>query len=123
WTRVGVRGHCRWGRGAGGDGEVIAEMPAVVGIEPEPVSLDICGLDDGRLFLDPPWPTADAVADPDRLAREVAAAGPVDLVVGPSGYGLPVSPAASISDDEVRIAFLSRPGDPGGIGGVRGAAP
>ena len=61
---------------------------------------------------------ADAVADPDGLAREIAASGPLDMVVGPSGYGLPVSPAATVSDDDLRLAFLSRPGDPGGIGGI-----
>jgi predicted butyrate kinase (DUF1464 family) len=93
-------------------------MPRVVGIDPGTVSLDICGLDDGRLFLDAAWPTADAVADPDRLAREIAASGPVDLVVGPSGYGLPISPAARVSEAELRLAFLSRPGDSGGIGGI-----
>lgn len=93
-------------------------MPRVVGIDPGTVSLDICGLDDGRLFLDASWPTGNAVADPDGLAREIAASGPLDVVVGPSGYGLPVTPAATASDDDLRLAFLSRPGDPGGIAGI-----
>ena len=93
-------------------------MPRVVGIDPGTVSLDLCGLEDGRLFLDASWPTAEAVADPEGLARKIAASGRVDIVVGPSGYGLPVSPAADVSDDDLRLAFLSRPGDPGGIGGI-----
>jgi predicted butyrate kinase (DUF1464 family) len=93
-------------------------MPRVVGIDPGTVSLDICGLDDGRLFLDASWPTGDAVADPDGLAREIAASGPLDVVVGPSGYGLPITPAATVSDDDLRLAFLSRPGDAGGITGI-----
>ncbi len=93
-------------------------MSRVVGIDPGTVSLDICGLDNGRLFLDTSWPTADAVADPDGLAREIAASGPLDVVVGPSGYGLPVTTAATVSDDDLRLAFLSRPGDSGGIIGI-----
>ena len=93
-------------------------MPRVVGIDPGTVSLDLCGLEGGRLFLDASWPTAEAVADPEGLAREITASGRVDIVVGPSGYGLPVSPVADVSDDDLRLAFLSRPGDPGGIGGI-----
>jgi predicted butyrate kinase (DUF1464 family) len=93
-------------------------MPRVVGIDPGTVSLDMCGLDDGKLFLDTTWPTAKAVADPEGLAREITASGPVDVVVGPSGYGLPVSPAAAVSEHDLRLAFLSRPGDPGGISGI-----
>ena len=93
-------------------------MPRVVGIDPGTVSLDICGLDDSRLFLDASWPTGDAVADPDGLAREIAASGPLDVVVGPSGYGLPVTLAAAVNDDDLRLAFLSPPGDPGGIAGI-----
>ena len=58
------------------------------------------------------------MADPDGLAREIAASGQLDMVVGPSGYGLPVSPAATVSNDDLRLAFLSRPGETGGIGGI-----
>lgn len=93
-------------------------MPRVVGIDPGTVSLDLCGLDDGRLFLDASWPTADAIGDPQGLIQRILGAGPLDVVVGPSGYGLPVMPAAGVSDDDLRLAFLSRPGDPGGIGGL-----
>jgi predicted butyrate kinase (DUF1464 family) len=93
-------------------------MPRVVGIDPGTVSLDLCGLDEGRLFLDATWPTADAVADPGRLIELIRSTGPVDLVVGPSGYGLPLMRAVEATDDDLRLAFLSRPGDPGGIGGI-----
>ena len=95
-------------------------MPTVrvVGIDPGTISLDLCGLEDGRVFLDATWPTADAISHPEALIAAMLGAGPVDLVVGPSGYGLPVVPAADVSDDDLRLAFLARPGEPGGIGGV-----
>lgn len=93
-------------------------MPRVVGIDPGTVSLDLCGLDEGRVFLDATWPTASAVADPRRLIDLIGSAGPVDLVVGPSGYGLPLMRAVDATADDLRLAFLSRPGDPGGIGGI-----
>jgi len=34
-------------------------MPRVIGIDPGTVSIDLCGLDNGRLFLDRSWPTAE----------------------------------------------------------------
>lgn len=93
-------------------------MPRVVGIDPGTVSLDLCGLEDGRLFLDASRPTADAVRNPQGLIDLIVGAGPVDIVVGPSGYGLPLTRAADAGDDDLRLAFLSRPGDSGGIGGI-----
>ncbi len=68
-------------------------MPRVVGIDAGTVSLDVCGLTDGRLTLDLSWPTADAVADPDGFLAALTQSGRPDLVVGPSGYGLPLTPA------------------------------
>lgn len=93
-------------------------MPRVVGIDPGTVSLDLCGLDDGRLFLDASLPTADAIADVQHLLAMMLGSGPVDLVVGPSGYGMPVTPARDVTDADMRLAFLSRQGDAGGIAGI-----
>lgn len=94
-------------------------MPRVAGIDPGTLSLDVCGLDDGRLFLDASWPTADVMADARPLVRALLAAGPVELVVGPSGYGLPLRMARDASEDDLRLAFLAPPGEVGGIGGLR----
>ena len=38
-------------------------MPRVVGVDPGTVSIDLCGLDDGRVVLDRSWPTAEALHD------------------------------------------------------------
>ena len=94
-------------------------MPRVVGIDAGTVSLDVCGLADGRLTLDLSWPTADAVADPDGFLAALTQSGRPDLVVGPSGYGLPLTPAAEASDEDLRLAFLAGPDERGGIGGLR----
>src|SRR2546427_9476968 len=92
-------------------------MPRVIGIDPGTVSIDLCGLDDGRLFLDRSWPTAEALADPARFVAELEAAGPLDLVVGPSGDGLPITRVQDITEEALRLAFLAAPGETGGIGG------
>ena len=94
-------------------------MPRVIGIDPGTVSLDVCGLVDGRVDLDLTFPTAEALADPERFIQTLAASGRPDLVAGPSGYGLPLTPAAAVSEADLRLAFLAGPDETGGIGGLR----
>ena len=94
-------------------------MPRVIGIDPGTVSIDLCGLDDGRLFLDRSLPTAEALADPRIIVELLEAARPLDLVVGPSGYGLPLTAARDLTDTDITLAYLAREGEAGGIGGLR----
>src|SRR5918999_4210910 len=94
-------------------------MPRVVGIDAGTVSLDVCGLVEGRLSLDLTWPTQEAVADPDGFLAELRRAGEPDLVVAPSGYGLPLRPARGVTDEELRLAFLAGPSEKGRIRGLR----
>jgi predicted butyrate kinase (DUF1464 family) len=93
-------------------------MPRVIGIDPGTVSIDLCGLDDGRLFLDRSVPTAEALADPARFVALLEDSGPLDLVAGPSGYGLPLMRARDATDGDLRLALLAPPGETGGIGGL-----
>ncbi len=97
-------------------------MPRVIGIDPGTVSIDLCGLDDGRVFLDQSLPTAEALADPSRLVGlldEVHRAAPLDLVTGPSGYGLPLVRARDLTERDIRLAQLTAEGESsGGIGGL-----
>src|SRR2546422_415067 len=92
-------------------------MPRVVGIDPGTVSIDVCGIDDGRLFLDRSFPTGRALAEPAAFVALLDAAGPLDLVAGPSGYGLPLTRVQDATDEDLRLAFLTAPGESGGIGG------
>src|SRR5258706_7312017 len=94
-------------------------MPRVIGIDPGTVSLDLCGLDDGRLFLDRSWPTAEALGEAGGFVAELGAAGTLDMVAGPSGYGLPLTRVQDATDEDLRLAFLAAGGETGGIGGLR----
>ncbi|HYU01414.1 MAG TPA: DUF1464 family protein, partial [Gemmatimonadales bacterium] len=94
-------------------------MPRVIGIDPGTVTIDACGLEHGRLFLDRSVPTAEALANPARFVGVLEAAGPLDCVVGPSGYGLPLTRAHEATEEDLRLAFLAAEGEPGGIGGLR----
>jgi predicted butyrate kinase (DUF1464 family) len=93
-------------------------MARVIGIDPGTVSIDVCGLDEGRVFLDRSLPTADALADPSTILALIDSARPLDLIAGPSGYGLPVVSARELTDDQLRLASLAAPGERGGIGGL-----
>ena len=95
-------------------------MPRVLGIDPGTVSIDLCGLDEGRVFLDESLPTAEALRDPATLVDRLQAAGPFDLIAGPSGYGLPCVAANALTELDLRLAFLAAEGESGGIGGLRG---
>ena len=94
-------------------------MPRVIGIDPGTVSIDLCGLDDGRVFLDRSLPTADALADSGAFERILTSLGALDLVAGPSGYGLPLTQARDLTETDLRLAYLSAEGEHGGIGGLR----
>src|SRR5687768_15789547 len=97
-------------------------MPRVIGIDPGTVSIDLCGLDDRGMFLDQSLATAEALAHPSALIDLIDAAhrtAPLDLVAGPSGYGLPLTLARDLTDTDVRLACLTARGeDSGGIGGL-----
>lgn len=97
-------------------------MARVVGIDPGTLSIDVCGIANGRLYLDRSWPTAGALSDPSGLVELLTDSGLPDLIVGPSGYGLPVQRAADAGEDDLRLAFLAPPDETGGIGGLRGLA-
>jgi len=94
-------------------------MPRVAGVDPGTLSIDVCGLEDGELYLDHAIPTASALADPEGFVALLRGSHPPDLIVGPSGYGLPLVSAASATEEGLRLAFLTAPGEEGGIGGLR----
>src|SRR4030095_14612410 len=93
-------------------------MPRVVGIDPGTVSLDVCGLEGGHVFLDESIATSDALADPALILSLLDRAAPLDLVVGPSGYGLPLANMRDLTESELRLACLAPRGESGGIGGL-----
>jgi predicted butyrate kinase (DUF1464 family) len=94
-------------------------MTRVVGFDPGTISIDVCGLADGRVYLDQSWPTAEALARPEAFLELLQSSGVPDLIAGPSGYGLPLVPSTKVTDDELRLAFLAPKEEQGGIGGLR----
>lgn len=84
----------------------------VVGVDPGTRSFDVLGLEDGEVFLDESVPSTKIAEDPECLVRLLLSARPLDLVVGPSGYGLPMRHISEIDEEDLFQMVLFRPDDP-----------
>ncbi len=82
-------------------------MSRVIGIDPGTVSFDLCGLEDGKVFLDTTIPSAEIGTNPQVLVDALQAAQPLDLVIGPSGYGLPWVGIEEFSEQELFLFILA----------------
>jgi len=101
---------------APGDGKRVA------GLDPGTISFDVCGLHDGEVCLDLSLPTAELAGDPRPLVDALVRHGPFELVLGPSGYGLPLVGVEQLGQRELSLMLLVRADERGaqvGIGGLR----
>ncbi|MCX9014989.1 MAG: DUF1464 family protein [Candidatus Methanoperedens sp.] len=93
-------------------------MVRVIGIDPGTKSFDLCGLEDDNVILDMSIPTVDISNDPGLvpgIIRDVGA----DIIVGPSGYGIPVTHINDIGERELFLMSLVKNGDKKSILGMR----
>lgn len=95
-------------------------MPRVVGTDPGTSSLDLLLLDDGGVSGQHRFAPSALKDDPDALARLLRAWSPIDLIAGPSGYGLPLVRGADITEVHLDLMALTRPDERGRDAGVLG---
>jgi predicted butyrate kinase (DUF1464 family) len=96
--------------------------PRVAGVDPGTVSIDVCALAGGEVLLDESFRSADLARDPAPLVDALVAHQPLDLVLGPAGYGLPLVPGERVGEPELGLMLLLRSDEAGaraGIGGLR----
>jgi predicted butyrate kinase (DUF1464 family) len=86
-------------------------MVRVIGIDPGTRSFDFCGLDDGQIFLQTSITSIEVAENPQSILDVIKEAGNIDLVAGPSGYGLPLLSAEKVSDKEFFQLVLVRHDD------------
>jgi predicted butyrate kinase (DUF1464 family) len=94
----------------------------VAGVDPGTVSIDVCALDGGEVLLDQSFRSADLALDPAPLVDALVAHRPLDLVLGPAGYGLPLVRGERVGERELGLMLLLRSDQAGvraGIGGMR----
>jgi predicted butyrate kinase (DUF1464 family) len=97
-------------------------MPRVVGVDPGTQSFDLCGLADGRVFLEASIEADDVRRAPAAVVDQLEAALPLDLIAAPSRYGLPLVPTSALGERDLDLAVLARPedrGQPERVGGLR----
>ncbi len=75
----------------------------VVGIDPGTGSFDLFGREGEKIILDTSLPVSKVAENPAILLETVKEVSPVDIIVGPSGYGLPVSPISDMGDRELDL--------------------
>ncbi|PCN50293.1 butyrate kinase [Candidatus Geothermarchaeota archaeon ex4572_27] len=85
-----------------------------LGIDPGTGSFDLVVLDDGRVVYEESVDTAAVAAQPELLIGAIERAGEVDVIGGPSGYGVPVTRNDEILDPwrfALEVLLLTREGD------------
>jgi predicted butyrate kinase (DUF1464 family) len=75
----------------------------VIGIDPGTGSFDFFGMEGEKVILDTSVPVSDVARNPDVLLDTLRRDFPLDMIVGPSGYGLPVTPVTDITDRELDL--------------------
>ena len=91
----------------------------VIGVDPGTKSFDVCGLEDGRVGLDLSYPADTVALNPEEIVGEIEKFRP-DLVVGPSGMGLPTKRLGELTDTDRFELSIERPGDTHEIGVLNG---
>jgi predicted butyrate kinase (DUF1464 family) len=86
-------------------------MVRVVGIDPGTRSFDLCGIDDGTVFLDVAIPSTQIAENPGSVIDVLKSVMPLDVVVAPSGYGLPLTHISKIGQREHFLTILVRSND------------
>jgi predicted butyrate kinase (DUF1464 family) len=89
----------------------MSTMVRAVGVDPGTVSFDVCGVEGDHLFMDESIPSTDVAEDPQVLVDLLQSAAPVDVIVGPSGYGLPWVSAHDLRPQDVDLMILDQKRD------------
>lgn len=95
-------------------------MPRVVGTDPGTSSLDLLMLVDGDVADQARLEPEAIRRDPDALLGILQGWAPLDLIAGPSGYGLPLVRGEEVGDRELDLMALVRPEERGRDQGVLG---
>ena len=75
----------------------------IVGIDPGTGSFDFFGMDGEKIILDCSVPVPDVAQNPKVLLDTVRSVFPLDMIVGPSGYGLPLTQIKDITERELTL--------------------
>ncbi|MGC8639703.1 MAG: DUF1464 family protein [Isosphaeraceae bacterium] len=92
----------------------------VVGTDPGTSSLDLLLLENGRVRDQRRFTPEELQRDPQALEQALLRWAPLDLIAGPSGYGLPLVRGENLTEDHLDQMSLVRPDERGQRAGVVG---
>jgi len=75
----------------------------VVGIDPGTGSFDFFGMEGDEVIIDTTVPVPEVARNPRVLLDTVRSVFPLDMIIGPSGYGMPVTPIKDIGERELTM--------------------
>lgn len=75
----------------------------IVGIDPGTGSFDFFGMDGEKVIIDTTLPISEVAQNPKRLMDTLRSVFPLDMIVGTSGYGRPVTPIQSITEQDLTM--------------------
>ncbi|MDD2889531.1 MAG: DUF1464 family protein [bacterium] len=82
----------------------------VIGIDPGTKGFSVFGMDGDKIFLDEMFSTQEIVSNMNKLVKIVTGYMPFDALVGPSGYGLPVTSINDASEEDFDIMLPRKSG-------------
>ncbi len=93
-------------------------MVRAIGIDPGTKSFDFCGLDNENVIIDISISTQDILRDPELLS-DIIIKSSADIVVGPSGFGIPLTEIKDIGERELFLMSLIKKEDKKAVLGMR----
>ncbi|TFG01360.1 MAG: DUF1464 domain-containing protein [Promethearchaeota archaeon] len=78
----------------------------VLGVDPGSLSWDFFGLDDNKIILDTSIPTKELIQEPRKAITIMKSVENVDLMVAPSGFGLPLKNVKDLSEKDIFFTLL-----------------
>ena len=87
-------------------------MVRSVGIDPGTRSFSLFGIEEDKIILDEDVPSSMVAEEPDKLV-EIIEGAKADIIVGPSGYGLPLKRIEELKEEDFFLLILRKPEDRG----------
>ena len=83
-------------------------MPSfrVLGVDPGSLSWDFFGLNDNKIILDASIPTKEVFNEPEKVIDLINTIEDVDLMVAPSGFGLPLKKVEDLTEKDLSLTLL-----------------
>ena len=77
-----------------------------LGVDPGSLSWDFFALDDDTIILDTSMPTKELIQDPQKAINIIKSVENIDLMVSPSGFGLPLKNVGDLTEKDIFFTLL-----------------